>query len=255
MLLYLALGTAALFGLLWLARRFANARTSDIAQAVRTFVAVFSGLASTGLIFAGRFGLAVITVIATVMAIRALMKGSQGADPLGEAGAEDESGRVSEIETPFLRMRLDRRTGEVDGEVKTGAFAGRALAELGRSELLQLLAEAEQHDAQSRTLIEAYLDRVWSDWRQTAQGGAGASAEGGAGDRSGGGAAAGGEMSEAVALEILGLEPGATAEDVKRAHRQLMARLHPDHGGSTFLATQINGAKELLLKRRKRSGR
>ena len=54
-------------------------------------------------------------------------------------------------------------------------------------------------------------------------------------------------MSEAQALEILGLKAGATREEIIAAHRRLIQKFHPDHGGSDYLAAEINRAKDRLL--------
>lgn len=224
-----------LLGLGLLASRwYAQASPHDLAQGGRTFAAVFSGLASTGLLFTGRFGLALITIVATIMAVRAIRRGRRGADPMDGGRASDPVG----VETDLLRMQLDRDTGDVSGTVKSGNFAGSDLESLSFDDLLELLAEAMASDQQSASLLEAYLDRRFPDWRDSQSDG---------GERYHESTAGQGSMDEHEALQVLGLEPGATADAIKKAHRRLMAKLHPDSGGSTFLATQINQAKDLLL--------
>jgi DnaJ-domain-containing protein 1 len=57
-----------------------------------------------------------------------------------------------------------------------------------------------------------------------------------------------GRMSIEEAYDVLGLSPGATAGQIKMAHRNLMKRSHPDQGGTAYLASKVNEAKEVLLK-------
>jgi DnaJ-domain-containing protein 1 len=141
-------------------------------------------------------------------------------------------GRQSGVRTRWLAMRLDHITGEAEGEVLQGRFAGRRLMELTLTELLSVRGELAG-DAQSLALLEAWLDRRHPDWHSLQP------------------QAAVGHgrvpMTRDQAYAVLGLSPGASSEEIKQAHRRLMQKLHPDHGGSDWLAAELNEAKDLLL--------
>ena len=163
--MYFFFGAVALVLVLLAVRSFVRASPANLAQGLRAFVAAFSALASTGLLFSGRFGLALITIGATVMAIRAMSRAQGGAGSFGGPGAGQ---RSSEVTTDTLAMQLDHRTGELEGEVLRGRFAGRSLASLGVSDLLELLADCQREDPRSVPLLETYLDRRAPDWRADA---------------------------------------------------------------------------------------
>ncbi len=149
------------------------------------------------------------------------------------------TGQTSEVETPVLRMTLDHDTGTMTGTVLRGQFAGMRLDELGRADLLALLRECRAADEESARLVEAYLDRIHPDWHDDL-----------AGERTGSRTqATGADLTVEEAYEILGLSPGADAEAIKAAHHRLMKQLHPDHGGTDYLAMKINRARDVLLKR------
>lgn len=60
-------------------------------------------------------------------------------------------------------------------------------------------------------------------------------------------AGSGSPMSKAEAREILGVSESANADEIRAAHRRLMAKLHPDKGGGAWLARQVNEARDVLL--------
>jgi hypothetical protein len=140
-------------------------------------------------------------------------------------------GGGSRVRTRFLDMAIDPATGTLSGRVLEGRFRGRDLADLGLGQLLEMHAECAS-DPQSLAALEAYLERAHGPaWRQAW----------------GSGPAAEGPMTREDAYAILGLTPGADERAVVEAHRRLMQRLHPDRGGSPWLAVKINQAKRLLL--------
>ncbi len=161
-----------------------------------------------------------------------------GLDGLAGTAGPGSGGQASNIRTRFLAMRLDHLTGALDGTVLDGPFKGRQLSELALDQLLRMLELYRESDPQSAAILEAYLDREQGEeWRDRVS------------DRGEAGRASGGEgrLTEEEARSILGLEPNADAEAVRVAHRRLMQRLHPDRGGSDYLAAKINAAKRRLL--------
>jgi hypothetical protein len=134
-------------------------------------------------------------------------------------------------------MELDHDTGAMTGRILKGIFKGRGIESLAPKEMALLWQDCRFADPKSAQIIEAYLDREHPSWREDMA----------RGEREMRGA--NGRMSTGEALDILGLEPGASEDDIRRAHRELMLKLHPDRGGSTYLAAQINEAKDVLLSR------
>jgi hypothetical protein len=164
--------------------------------------------------------------------------GASGFSTIGGlfGGGQRSSGQSSRVRSAFLDMSLDHDSGELSGTILEGEHAGRSLGEF---DLAQLTAMMPAFDAESVALLESYLDRRFPAWRQNAQG------NGAGGQRR---TAASGKMTAEEAYQILGLQPGASRDDIARAHRGLMKKLHPDQGGSTYLAARVNEAKDTLLR-------
>jgi hypothetical protein len=155
-------------------------------------------------------------------------------------GGSRSSGQTSRVRSAFIDMTLDHDSGSLNGQIIAGEHAGRSLDEF---DLRELVAMGSAFDAESLALLESYLDRRFPAWRENAQG-EGARRQGGDVGR-----AASGKMTEQEAYQILGLQPGASVDEITRSHRSLMKKLHPDQGGSTYLASRVNEAKDTLLRR------
>jgi len=176
------------------------------------------GAALTGLLVAAR---QMGPVLLRLFPMLASLKGSRASSP-----------RQSTVSTDILRMHLDLETGALSGEVVSGPFKDWLLEEMNREQLESLRRYCQENDAESLQLLEGYLEQRFGD--------AESAAEAGEPPPPGG-------MSRKEALEVLGLDESADREAIINAHRKLMQKLHPDRGGSDYLAAKINQAKDLLL--------
>jgi len=156
----------------------------------------------------------------------------------GTPGAD----KVSRVRSAMIEMELHHDSGAMEGSILAGPLTGSSLKDLTRPQCEQILAQCLRDDPEGARLLEAYLDRRFPGWRPAGDG----HADAGAGSRGGRVSAA---MSEDEAYEILGLAKGATGEEIARAHRALMKKLHPDYGGPTALAAKVNEAKAVLMSR------
>lgn len=230
-------GVAILGGLLLLVYLFVNADPARLAgNFTRNFKWIVFGLSvvlSLVLLFSGRIAIFWLPVGLALPYLWPQRFGWRGQRTGGSQG-----GSAAEVTTPYLRMRLDRASGAIGGTVLAGAFAGMQLDELGFDDLLSLLRECRTADEEGARLLEAYLDRLHPAWRQRFAGEPPRSAAGSS------------DIGVAQAYEILGLRPGADEAAIRAAHHRLIRQLHPDHGGSEYFASQINRARDVLLKRR-----
>ena len=231
---YLAIGVLILLGVIAMLRAYASANPTTLATAAKRTALGSAALGAILLLLRVPLGIAFILIgLALPLALRwnALWPDFHGA-------AGRPRGKTSRIATKHLTMELNHDSGVIEGRVLAGRHRDRRLAELTVEQLLEVREDCRVDDAESVTLIEAYLDRFHADWRTQQSGGS-----------SSGGPArpAAAAMTREEAYEVLGLRPGASDAEIRDAHHRLMIKLHPDHGGSDYLAAKINQARDFLL--------
>ncbi|WP_319529020.1 DnaJ domain-containing protein [uncultured Cohaesibacter sp.] len=229
-MIYLLAGLLIFVAVILLARWAAYANPGDVLLLGYRIVGGLLGLFAAFLLFRGQWMLGI--------AVGFMAWGLFQRKP-SSAGADRTSGRGSTVRTAALEMTLDHDTGIIIGRVLAGSFEGRELDGLSETELHSLWQEIGS-DRESRDLLEAYLDGRSANWRDAFDADP-ATGEAGTADS--------GPMTKEEAYEILGLPAGAGEAEVVAAHRRLMKRVHPDQGGSTFLAAKINAAKAVLLRK------
>lgn len=231
---YFFIGGVVLLGALAAYQYTRRLGRSQLMRGLRWLVGGLAAVIAGFLLLARRFDIALFVGAAAFSILRSGRLGPFSFD----GGATPDSGNVSKVRSHYFAMELDHDTGAVSGRVLQGQFAGADLIELGEMDTRLLITEIES-DPDSLSLLESWLDANRSGWREYF---AETAAGGGGNDTS----APGDPLAEAYA--VLGLQPGATDEDIRAAHRELMKGVHPDHGGSSYLASKINAARDLLLK-------
>jgi hypothetical protein len=224
--LFFIIAVAAVAGMAGWA--FVRANPAQLASGIRAVGPVAVGVVGVALVLIGRPQIGGVLLAAAI---------AWWAAGRRSGAVRSQPGRKSTVRTAMLEMQLDHDSGGLEGMVLAGRHEGRILGELDLAELMALRAEVLA-DGESLQLLETYLQGRFPAWRDDVD----PDVDGGKA-----GAPASGAMTEKEAYQILGLEPGASAADIRKAHRRLMQRLHPDLGGSSFLAARINEAKDFLL--------
>ena len=241
---YLILGVAILLGLVLAGRWYVNASPQSILRVFKWIAVIGCIMIGILIILTRQFTWSAFMLLALLPWFLRARQASRMAknwsrmtnSAAGGSGAAP--GQTSEIETKYLRMFLDHDTGEMNGDVIIGEFSGKTLRNLSFEDLIRLFDEV-RGEKNSMQVLAAYIERYHGDaWRESNY--FTESMDSGIEDTSG-------LMTQKEAFKVLGLEEGASSDEIKAAHRRLMSKLHPDHGGSNYLATKLNEAKDLLL--------
>jgi hypothetical protein len=230
-------GIAAVVVLWWFLTNFAHANTAALAKFIRIVGGVLGLGAAVLLGVRGRIDMALLL---GSFGVWLLGWGKFRIPGLGGRTSRT-PGSISRVRSSIIEMELDHDTGDMDGSVLAGAFEGQRLNSLGETSLQHLLTECQACDPDGVRLLEAYLDRRFPLWRESARSNEEVEPET---------QPASGTMTAEEAYQVLGLPPNASQDEIRQAHRKLMKKFHPDQGGTAYLAARINRAREVLLGRR-----
>jgi hypothetical protein len=224
--------------LFWGSKYFAKANPATMARLVQQGGGVASLAAAGLLFFRGRIEVA-LGLVGLGFYLLGFSPTAHWSGAFSQMGKAKKARKTSRVRSAMVEMELDHDSGAMAGVVLAGPFEGKKLAEMTRQQCDELYRASVSDDPDGARLLQAYLDRRFPGWGGADQ----------AGGDAGAGAGGSGKMSEDEAYEVLGLAKGASREEVTGAHRSLMKKLHPDHGGTTSLAARINEAKDVLMRR------
>ena len=236
---FVLLGIVLLVGFLLFGRWYSTADPKEALKALKwigigLFVLIVGFFIFTGRLSWAFFGLPVL--LPWLMRARAVARVAKTFSRMSQANTGVGSGNTSDVETQYFQMTLDHDSGDMSGIIRYGEHSGKNLEDLTTTQLVELLKTCQLEDLDSARVLEAYLDRNRPDWRDFADGAGHSSPN-----------ANSSTMDRAQALQVLGLNSNATDQQIKDSHRKLISGMHPDHGGSDYLAAQINQAKDVLL--------
>tara|TARA_B100001123_G_scaffold323040_1_gene362585 strand:- start:138 stop:863 length:726 start_codon:yes stop_codon:yes gene_type:complete len=237
---YLVLGIAIIIGLFLIIRGLVGLNP---ARAIKVLLGVLLlvGLGTTIYLIASR-GLGIVTFFLAFLL--PLLLRWRAAQQFFRNLRGPSRGQATGVNTRFIRMSLDHDSGILDGTVLEGSFKGQRLGELNQEELVDLLQQCRVEDEESAQVLEAYLDRVFGmSWRADNTSNDYSKKTNSSKTQS----PSGNKMTREEAYEILNISPGASSDEIKAAHHTLMKKIHPDQGGSNYLASKINQAKEILI--------
>jgi len=236
---YLVLvGLLLLVGLVMVIRWYASADTQSVLRFFKWLAYVILGFLLIFFVFSGRLGwtfMALPALIPIFLRLRTALRTYKNFSKMMGLGGTQASNQTSDVETKTLKMSLNQDTGEMTGIILDGPNTGKKIEEMGREEIFQVVGYCLQNDHEAAQILEAYLDRSDPDWRSSFY----------SNEQAPDSKVKGMERKEA--LQVLGLGDEATDLQIKKAYHNLISNLHPDKGGSAYLAAKINQAKETLL--------
>ena len=129
------------------------------------------------------------------------------------------------INTKYLKIQIILQTKQAIIEIKEGEFKGRGFSSLSKLEVDKLLSDLKVNDPRGFSILNVVINQSYQQSQNTSSS----------------------QMSEEEALSILGLQKGASPEEIKKSYYNLMKKFHPDKDGNNYLSNLISEAKNKLL--------
>ena len=232
---FLILGILILITIVLILKWFTSADPKRVLKVFKWFFIIFGSIFGLFFILSGRLSwvfIGIPVLFPILMRVLAVMRLYKVFSRFNGSSRNNFSPRTSHVRTETLDMTLDQETGEMKGQIKKGPFKGSAVENLSEDDTLMLLKYCLENDREAAQVIEAYLNRIDPDWHSKFE------------NRN---QNVSSTIDREQAFKVLGLNSDSTDQEIKTAYHKLIRNLHPDRGGSAYLAAKINEAKDILL--------